>query len=58
MLKLARVILKDFKLLIRSRTSAVIVLLGPLMLMLLISLSFNTSSLFDIKVATYSSGYS
>lgn len=58
MLKLARVILKDFKLLIRSRTSAVIVLLGPLILMLLISLSFNTSSLFDIKVATYSSGYS
>ena len=58
MFKLARVILKDFKLLIRSRTSAVIVLIGPLLLMLLIGLSFNSSSLFDIRIATYSSSYS
>ncbi len=58
MFKLARLILKDFKLLIRSRTSAVIVLIGPLLLMLLIGLSFNTSSLFDIRIATYSSSYS
>ncbi|MAG47222.1 hypothetical protein CL617_01335 [archaeon] len=57
MLKIARVILKDFKLLIRSRSSAVVVLLGPLLLMLLVGLAFNTSNLFDIKVATYSSAY-
>lgn len=58
MLKLLEIIKKNIKLLIRSKTSALIVLLGPLALMLLIGLAFNTSSLFDIKVGTYSSSYS
>ncbi|MEK6835353.1 MAG: ABC transporter permease [Nanoarchaeota archaeon] len=58
MSKLLEIIKKNLKLLIRSRSSALIVLLGPLALMLLIGLAFNTSSLFDIKVGTYSSSYS
>ncbi|MEK6907378.1 MAG: ABC transporter permease [Nanoarchaeota archaeon] len=58
MSKLVEIIKKNLKLLIRSRTSALIVLLGPLALMLLIGLAFNTSSLFDIKVGTYSTSYS
>jgi ABC-type multidrug transport system permease subunit len=58
MSKLLEIIKKNLKLLIRSKSSALIVLLGPLALMLLIGLAFNTSSLFDIKVGTYSSSYS
>jgi ABC-type multidrug transport system permease subunit len=58
MSKLLEIIKKNLKLLIRSKSSALIVLLGPLALMLLIGLAFNTSSLFDIKVGTFSQGYS
>ena len=58
MSKLFEIIKKNIKLLIRSKSSALIVLLGPLALMLLIGLAFNTSSLFDIKVGTYSASYS
>ena len=58
MIKLVEIIKKNFRLLIRSKTSALIVLIGPLVLMLLIGFAFNTSSLFDIKVGAYSSKYS
>src|SRR3989344_9175640 len=56
--RLIEIIKKNLKLLIRSKSSALIILLGPLALMLLIGLAFNTSSLFDIKIGTYSKGYS
>jgi ABC-type multidrug transport system permease subunit len=55
---LLEIIKKNFRMLVRSKASAVIILLGPLLLMLLISLAFNSSSLYDIKVGTYSSSYS
>jgi len=58
MIKIIEIIKKNFRLLLRSRTSALIVLLGPLILMLLIGFAFNTTSLFDIKIGTYSSSYS
>ncbi len=57
MYKLIEIIKKNFRLLIRSKTSALIVLVGPLLLMLFVGMAFNTSSLFDIKIGTYSSGY-
>ena len=58
MIKIFEIVKKNFLLLVRSKTSALIVLFGPLILMLLIGFAFNTSSLYDIKVGTYSSGYS
>lgn len=58
MYKLIEIIKKNLKLLIRSKSSALIVLLGPLLLILLISMAFNTSSLYDINVGTYSGSYS
>lgn len=57
-LKLGMMIKKDFKLLIRSKTSALIVLLGPLAIILLVGLAFNSSSLYNLRVATYSESYS
>jgi ABC-2 type transport system permease protein len=58
MFKLTEIIKKNFRLLIRSKSSALIVLIGPLLLVLLISMAFNTSSLYDIKIGTYSGQYS
>lgn len=58
MFKIIEIIKKNIRLLIRSKSSALIVLLGPLALILLISMAFNTSSLYDIKIGTYSESYS
>lgn len=58
MYKLLEIIKKNLRLLIRSKSSALIVILGPLLLILLISLAFNTTSLYDINVGTYSGDYS
>jgi len=58
MFKILEIIKKNLRLLIRSKSSALIVLLGPLALILLISMAFNTTSLYDIKIGTYSDSYS
>jgi len=58
MYKLLEIIKKNLRLLIRSKSSALIVLLGPLLLILLISMAFNTTSLYDLKIGTYSGDYS
>ena len=57
-MKLIQIIKKNFLLLIRSKSSALVVLLGPLILMLLVSLAFNSSSLFNIRIGAYSPQYS
>lgn len=57
-IKIFAMIKKDFKLLLRSKTSSLIVILGPLILILLLGLAFNTSSIYDIKIGTYSESYS
>ncbi len=51
------IIKKDLKLLIRSKSSAAIILLGPIFIILLVSLAFNTSGLYDIKVGVFSENY-
>ncbi len=56
--KLFRVILKNYKILIRTRTSALIFLLGPLIIMALVSIGFNTSTLYGVNIASYSESYS
>lgn len=56
--KLFRVIVKNYKILIRTRTSALIFLLGPLIIMALVSIGFNTSTLYGVNIAAYSEGYS
>lgn len=56
--KLFMLIEKDLKLLLRSKSSALIVLVGPIAMILLVGLAFNTSSLYNIRIATYSEGYS
>lgn len=57
LVKLLFIITKNFKLLIRSKFSALIFLLGPLLIIFLVSLAFNTSSLYDLNIAVYSDSY-
>ncbi|MBU2638880.1 MAG: ABC transporter permease [Nanoarchaeota archaeon] len=56
--KLFRIIIKNYKILIRTRTSALIFLLGPLLIMALVSIGFNTSTLYGVNIASYSESYS
>jgi ABC-type multidrug transport system permease subunit len=56
-IKLFYIILKNLKLLIRSKLSALIFFFGPLLIVFLLVLTFNTSTLYDLNVATYSDSY-
>ncbi len=49
---------KNLKLILRSRSSSTIFFLGPLIIVFLVSAAFNTSSLFNVKIGTYSDSYS
>jgi len=55
--KLVTIVKKNFKILIRSKSSALIIIFGPLLLILLVGSAFNTSNLYDIKVGSYSLNY-
>lgn len=52
------IIVKNFRILLRSKSSALIVVFGPLIVISLIVVAFNNSTIFDIQVATYSRSYS
>ena len=56
--KILNMMQKDTKLILRSRTSSLIVIFGPLLLIFLVGMAFNTSSLYDLKIGTYSEAYS
>lgn len=57
-IKIIYMVKKDLKLLIRSKSSALIFILGPLLTIFLIGMSFNTSSLYDLRIGVYSESYS
>ena len=58
MVKLIEIVKKNLKILIRSKSSALIILLGPLLLILLVGSAFNTSSFSEITIGSYSGSYS
>lgn len=58
MANLWNIVMKNLKLLIRSKTSALVVILGPLLIIFLVGMAFNTSSLYDLKLGIYSPSYS
>ncbi|MFH1592334.1 MAG: ABC transporter permease [Candidatus Woesearchaeota archaeon] len=55
---LVTIIRKNIKLIIRSRSSSLIVLLGPLLIIALVGTAYNTSNIYDIRVGAYSESYS
>tara|TARA_Y100000310_G_scaffold339954_1_gene434249 strand:+ start:7535 stop:9061 length:1527 start_codon:yes stop_codon:yes gene_type:complete len=58
MVKAFAIIKKNLKLITRTKSSALIVVLGPLLLILLIGAAFNTANIYGIRVGTYSESYS
>ncbi len=57
MRKILTVVKKNLKLLFRSKVSALIIIFGPLCVTLFVGLAFNNTSLFNLKVGTYSANY-
>ncbi len=48
-----QMVIKNFLLLVRSRSSALVILLGPFLIIFLIGAAFNTTSLHNIRVGMY-----
>ena len=49
-MKLSKIIIKNFKILLRSKSSALIMIFGPLVLISLVGLAFNNTSGFSINI--------
>ncbi|MEM0230941.1 MAG: ABC transporter permease [Candidatus Woesearchaeota archaeon] len=57
MRKLFKIIQKNIRLLLKSKSSAMIVVLGPLLIIFLAGIAFNNSNTYRINVGMYSSNY-
>jgi len=58
MIALLKIINKNFKLLIRSKSSALIIILGPLLVIFLVGVAFDNLNKFSLNIGTYSEEYS
>jgi ABC-type multidrug transport system permease subunit len=54
---LPRLVFKNFKLLIRNKTSIFTLILAPVIIIFLLGLAFNTTNVYNIIVTVYSSQY-
>ncbi len=57
MKNLFRLVKKNMKLLIRSKASALIVILGPLLVIFLAGMAFDNTQTYSVSLGTYSSSY-
>jgi len=57
MRKVLSIIKKNFKLIVRSKISALIILFGPLLIMLIVGLAFNSSAAIRINVGYFTPNY-
>ncbi|MBW2984949.1 ABC transporter permease [Candidatus Woesearchaeota archaeon] len=55
--QLIAIIQKNLKLVMRSKSSALLIILAPLLIILLIGASFNSSNLYGLKIGAYSETY-
>jgi ABC-type multidrug transport system permease subunit len=56
--KIAKIIKKDLKLLMRSKTSSLVVIFAPLLVMLLVGAAFNNTNQYSVSISVYSNSYS
>lgn len=54
---LLRLVSKNFKLILRTKTSILTLILAPLIIIFLLGLAFNTTNIYNIKVGVYSAEY-
>jgi len=55
---LYKLIIKNFKLLLRSKSSALIVIFGPLLIIFFAGIAFDNTNTYSISIGVYSSSYS
>ncbi len=55
--RIISIIKKNLKLLVRAKSSALIVVLGPLLLIFLVGLAFDNTQAYQVSIGTYSEGY-
>ena len=53
MFRIFQIIKKNFKLLIRNKTSALVIILGPLLLIFLVGFGFSSSAAYELRLAYY-----
>ena len=58
MIKLLELIKKNFKLLVRAKVSALVIFIGPLLIVSLLGIAYSHSNNFALTTSVYSSGYS
>lgn len=56
--RLGKIIKKNIKILLRSKSSALIVILGPLLVIFLVGVAFNNTETYSVRVGTFSGSYS
>ncbi|MBD3204531.1 hypothetical protein GF327_09650 [Candidatus Woesearchaeota archaeon] len=56
-MKLIKIIQKNIKLLLRSRISSLVIILAPLLIILLVGMSFSNDTKFYLNIGVYSSEY-
>ena len=54
---LLKIIQKNLKLLIRSKSSALIIILGPLLVIFLVGIAFGNISKYSLNIGTYTESY-
>src|SRR3989338_4644938 len=57
MKKLISIIKKNLTVLLRSKSSALIVIIGPLLVIFLVGLAFDNSNIFSVNIGVYSDNY-
>ncbi len=58
LIRLIAILKKNFRTLLRSKSSALIVIFGPLLIIILLVVAFNSSAVFDVRIGVYSKVYS
>jgi ABC-type multidrug transport system permease subunit len=56
--RLYQIIIKNLKILVRSKSSALVIILGPLVIIALVGMAFSGAGSYDISIGTFSEGYS
>lgn len=56
--RLGKIIKKNIKVLLRSKSSALIVILGPLLVIFLVGVAFNNTETYSVRIGTYAASYS
>jgi hypothetical protein len=56
--RMKSIIGKNFKVILRSKSSALVIIFGPLIVIFLVGIAFSNSTIYDVNIGVYSDSYS